>query len=172
MLVVSSSVGMVDGVHGNTTSLGPLVALDSELVLGARRLKEGLVGTGTTGNNTDHTTGGRVDDLLGARGKLDAGLAGVMVVTNDGNVVAGSTAERTTVTSLLLNVGNNGTLGHGPEREDVADGQRGLLSGVDELAGVHALIGNETIPPINIPSSISCDLKIRSTYVSVRSLKR
>jgi hypothetical protein len=31
MLVVTTSVGMVDGVHGNTTSLGPAVALGSEL---------------------------------------------------------------------------------------------------------------------------------------------
>lgn len=29
---------MVDGIHGNTTSLGPRVAFDSELVLGTRRL--------------------------------------------------------------------------------------------------------------------------------------
>lgn len=31
MLVVTTSVGMVDGVHSNTTSLGPRVALGSEL---------------------------------------------------------------------------------------------------------------------------------------------
>lgn len=31
MLVVTTTVGMIDGVHGNTTSLGPAVALDSEL---------------------------------------------------------------------------------------------------------------------------------------------
>lgn len=29
---------VIHGVHGNTTSLGPRVALDSELVLGARSL--------------------------------------------------------------------------------------------------------------------------------------
>jgi len=31
MLVVTTSVGMVDGVHGYTTSLGPAVALGGEL---------------------------------------------------------------------------------------------------------------------------------------------
>jgi hypothetical protein len=31
MLVVTTTVGMVDGVHGNTTSTGPAVALGSEL---------------------------------------------------------------------------------------------------------------------------------------------
>lgn len=34
---------MVDGVHGNTTGLGPAVALDSELVLGARSLCRNLL---------------------------------------------------------------------------------------------------------------------------------
>ena len=33
-----TSVWMVDWVHGNTTSLWPRVALDSELVLSAGRL--------------------------------------------------------------------------------------------------------------------------------------
>lgn len=31
---------MVDEIHGNTTSLGPRVAFDRELVLGTRRLCE------------------------------------------------------------------------------------------------------------------------------------
>jgi hypothetical protein len=57
-------------------------------------------------------------------------------VADDGNVVAGGTAERTTVTGLVLDVGENGSLGHGVEGQDVADGERGVLSGVDELCGV------------------------------------
>ena len=134
---------MVDGVHGNTTSLGPRVALDGELVLSTRCLQERFVGTTATGDDSDHTTGGALDDLLGARWELDTGLALVGVVANDGHVVAGGSSERTTVALLLLDVGDNGTLRAGAERKDVADGQRGVLSGVDELAGVHALVGDE-----------------------------
>lgn len=134
---------MIDGVHGNTTSLGPAVALDSELVLCARSLQERFVCTATTGDDADHATGTAGDDLLGARRELDAGLALVVVVSDDGDVVAGGTAERTTVTNLLLDVGDDGTLGDGRQREDVADGESGVLAGVDELAGVHALVGDE-----------------------------
>lgn len=134
---------MVDGVHGNTTSLGPSVALDSELVLGTRSLEEGLVGSATTGNDTDHAASAGADDLLGAGGELDAGLALIGVVADNGDVVAGGAAERTTVTDLLLDVGDDGTLGDGSEGEDVADGKSGVLAGVDELAGVHAFVGNE-----------------------------
>ena len=134
---------MIDGVHGNTTGLGPRVALDSELVLGTRSLEQGLVGTATTGHDTNHTTGRVLDDLLGTGRQLDTGLAVVGVVADDGHVVAGGTAQSTTVTGLLLDVGDNGTLGHGGEGQDVADGQSGVLTGVDELAGVHALVGDE-----------------------------
>jgi len=143
MLVVTTTVGMVDGVHGNTTGLGPAVALDSELVLGTRSLQEGLVGSATTSNNTDHSSGLGVDNLLGTRGELDAGLALIGVVADNGDVVAGGAAESTTVANLLLDVRDDGTLRHLTEGKDVADGQGSLLSGVDELAGVHALVGDE-----------------------------
>lgn len=152
MLVVTTTVRVIDGVHGNTTSTGPAVALGSELyelalepyakyrepylVLGARGLEEGLVGTSTTGDDTNHTTAGRRKDLLSAGGELDTGLALVGVVADDGNVVTGGTAERTTVTGLVLDVGEDGTLRDGVEGQDVADGESGVLSGVDELLWV------------------------------------
>lgn len=110
---------------------------------GPKRTQEGLVGTATTGNNADHATGLGVDDLLGAGGKLDASLALIGVVADNGDVVAGSAAESATVTDLGLDVGDDGTLRHGAEGKDVADGKGGLLAGVDELAGVHALVGDE-----------------------------
>jgi hypothetical protein len=152
MLVVTTTVRMVDGVHSNTTSLGPRVALGSELfhvsydpqpktyptylVLGARGLEERLVCSSTPGDDTDHTTAGAGEDLLGARRELDTGLALVGVVADDGHVVARGAAERTTVTGLVFDVGEDGTLGDGAEREDVADSESGVLSGVDELCRV------------------------------------
>jgi hypothetical protein len=81
-------------------------------------------------------------------------------VADDGHVVARGTAERTTVTGLVFDVGKDGTFRYGVEREDVADGESGVLASVDELcmsallspamlhiptnlASVHALVGNE-----------------------------
>jgi hypothetical protein len=104
---------------------------------------ERLVGSATTSDDTDHSSGTRVDDLLGTGGELDAGLALIRVVADNGDVVAGGTAESATVTNLLLDVGDDGTFGHLTEGKDVADGQGSLLSGVDELASVHALVGDE-----------------------------
>jgi len=168
MLVVTTTVGMVDGVHGNTTSTGPAVALGSELVLSTRRLQEGLVGTSTTGDDTNHTTASAGEDLLGAGGELDTGLALIGVVADDGNVVTGGTAERTTVTVLVLDVGQDGTLRDGVEGQDVADGESGVLSGVDELASVHALVGNEGLSVVLEPVRVAeSDLSQRSAATAV-----
>lgn len=64
-------------------------------------------------------------------------------MSNNGNVVSGSASKSTTVTDLLLDVGDDGTLRDLADWEDVSDGQSSVLASVDELAGVHALVGNE-----------------------------
>lgn len=102
-------------------------------MLSPRGLHERLVCAATSGDDTNHTTARAGKDLLGTRRELDTGLALVRVVADDGDVVTGGTAERTTVTGLVLDVGEDGTLRDGVERENVADGKSGVLSGVDEL---------------------------------------
>jgi hypothetical protein len=154
---------MVDWVHRNTTSLWPRVALDSELMLSTRRLcKYGqrmrfhssswaihthkrLVGSSTSSNDTDHSTDAARDNLLGAGWELDTGLALIWVVPNDGDIVSGSTSKGTTVANLLLDVGDNGTFRDLADWENVSDGQSSVLPSVDELAGVHALVGDESL---------------------------
>lgn len=102
-------------------------------MLSPRGLHERLVCAAATCDDTDHTTARAGEDLLGARWELDTGLALIGVVADDGDVVAGGTTKRTTVTRLVLDVGKDGTLGDGVEGEDVADGESSVLSGVDEL---------------------------------------
>jgi len=75
MLMVTSSVRMVDGIHCNTTSLGPAVPLNLVLVHSTRSLKERFVGSSTTSDNTNHATGSRGNDLLCTRGEPDTGLS-------------------------------------------------------------------------------------------------
>lgn len=129
-------------------------------MLSSRGLEEGLVCTATTCDDTDHTTARAGENLLSAGGELDTSLALIGVVADNGHVVARGTTERTTVTRLILDVGEDGTLRDGVERKNIADSESGVLSGVDELptvslcssisfwfhtdlASVHALVGNE-----------------------------
>ena len=109
-------------------------------MLSPRSLHERLVCAATSGNNTDHTTARAGENLLGTRWELDTSLALIRVVADDGNVVTRGTAERTTVTGLVLDVGENGTFGDGVEGKDVADGESGVLSGVDELRNVSCVV--------------------------------
>ena len=89
-------------------------------------------------------------------------------MANDGNVVAGGTAESTTVAGLLFDVGDDGTLRNGGEREDVADGQGSVLSGVDELASVHALVGDEGLGDgLELVGVTELDLSEGSTTTSI-----
>ena len=56
MLVVTTTVGMVDGVHRHTTSTRPAVALSLELVERTAGLEQRLVDTATAGDDADRRT--------------------------------------------------------------------------------------------------------------------
>lgn len=157
MLVVTTTMGMVDGVHSHTSSLGPRVSLDLVLVEGSASLKQGLIDSSTTGNNTNDTSSGRGDNLLGSGRKLDSGLALIGVVADDNDVVTGSSANGTSVTGVLLNVGENGTLGHRAKGQNVSDVQGSLLTGVDELAGVDTLVSDEGLDSLLVLVGVSED---------------
>jgi hypothetical protein len=60
-------------------------------------------------------------------------------VANDGGVTSGGTGKSTAITNGLLNVADNGTLGHRTQRKNVSDVQGSLLTAVDELTGVGTL---------------------------------
>lgn len=123
MLMVTTTVGVINRVHGNTTSLGPAVSLESVLVEGATSLEQGFIDTTTAGNDTNRSTALVVENLLGTRGKLNTGLAVFGVMANNGGIVTRSTGKGTTITNLFLNVADNGTFGHGANVHDVADGE-------------------------------------------------
>lgn len=143
MLVVSSSVRMVHGVHSNTTSTGPVVPLGLELVECTASLEQRLVDPSTTSNDTNGSTSRTADSLLGTRGETDAGLVLIRRVSDDGGIVARGTGKGTTVADLLLDVADDGTFGALGDREDVADGESGFLTAVNEGTGVETLGSDE-----------------------------
>ena len=145
MLMVTTTVGMLYGILGNTTNLRPAVTLDGILMVGTAGLEEGLVGTATSGDDTDLGTDVGGDSLLATRGEAKAGGALLIVVRNDNSETAGATGEGTTVTDAGLDVADDGTLGDGPEGQDIADIESCLLTAVNELSGVHALGGDEEL---------------------------
>merc|ERR1719263_2137434 len=110
--MVSTTVGMVDRIHADTTAGRPAVALGLELVVRTASLEERLVETATTSDDADHAT------RLGAHGLADTGwqlerrLPAFVLMGDDSGVVTRRTSERATVTSLVLDVADGGALGH------------------------------------------------------------
>lgn len=139
MLVVSSSVGMLDRVHGHTTHTGPGIALNLVFVVGGTGLEKRLVGTSTSGNDTNLGTHIRGNSLLSTRRKTETGGSFVVVVGHNDSKGTGSTGKGATITNLGLDVADNGTFGYRTEGKNVADRKAGLLSAVNELSRVHTL---------------------------------
>lgn len=145
VLMVTTTVGMLHGVHRHTSHLRPAVTLDLVLVVRTAGLQDRLVNTATAGNDADHGAVRRRHHLLGAGRQLDARLLCVRVVRDDGGVVAGRAGQTAAVAGLLLQVAHDGSLRHGAQRHHVADLQVSLAAAVQELAGVHALGGDEQL---------------------------
>jgi len=85
VLMVTTTMGMFDGVHRNTSHAGEVVLLCVRLVVSFVRLEEGLVGTLSASTDAHHSTAGALDRLTLSRGQTNTGLSAVFGVTdNDG----------------------------------------------------------------------------------------
>lgn len=71
MLMVTSSVRMLNGVHAHTSDHGPSVPLCLVLEVGATGLQDGLVDPSASSNDPDHCPVGGWDNFLGSGWKLD-----------------------------------------------------------------------------------------------------
>jgi hypothetical protein len=125
VLMVTTTVRMFDGVHGNTSNSGPVSLLGVRSVVSAVGSKEGLVSSLATGDDADHSSAAAHNGLTDTGWKSNASLSSVLGVTDDNGGGAGGTSEATAVTKLSLNVGDNGTLGHLVDGNNVADSEGG-----------------------------------------------
>jgi len=157
MLMVTTTVRMLDWVHGDTSNSWPVLSLSLHLVPNSVGLEEWLVSSLTTGGNTDHSSAGSDNSLSGSGWESDSGLLEVIGVTNDDSRGTGGSGERSSVSLLTLTVGYDGTLWHGADWENVSNGKGGFLTSVDKLTGVHSLDGNEILNSLLVSVCISED---------------
>merc|ERR1711931_278282 len=143
--MVTTTVRMLDRVHGHTTNLRPGVPLSLVLEVGSAGLQQRLVDSSSTGDDADHRAVAGRNRLLRSRRQFHFRLVVIRVVGDDGGVVAGSSGQFAAISQLLLQLANDGSLGHGADGHHVADGQRRLLAAIDELTRVHALHRDERL---------------------------
>lgn len=108
-------------------------------------LEQRLVDPSSSSNDTNGGTGGSRYSLLRTTGQANAGLVVIGRVTNDGGVVSGCAGKSTTVTDLLLNIADDGTLGALAYRDDVSDGEGSLLTAVNEGTSVKTLSSDKSL---------------------------
>ena len=159
--MVTTSVGMLNGVHGNTSNLGPAVTLNLVLVVLVTGLQDGLVNSSTASNHTNHGSASAVQGLSGTRGKSDSGLLAILGVSNDDSTATRGLGQCTAIANLGLKVADDGTLGNLVDGQDISDGELGGLSAVDELTTVHTLssdkVGLDQLVSIRISEDDSGD---------------
>lgn len=104
VLLVTTTVWMVDWVHGDTSDSWPSVSLGLVLPEGVSSLQEWLVGSLSTGNNTNHSSALTLDGLSDTGWELQSGLVTIIGVTDDDGGGTGGTGEGATVTVFGLNI--------------------------------------------------------------------
>lgn len=100
MLMVTTTMGMLDGVHGDTSHSGPVVPLGLHLVPHVTGLQDWLVGSSTTGNEANHGSALRGDGLPGSGWESDSGLSSVLGVSDDDAGGSGGSCEGASISGL------------------------------------------------------------------------
>jgi len=140
--MVTTTVGMLDGVHSHTSDLWPAVPLDPIFVISPAGLQHWLVAPTASGNATDNAPVFRGVKFFDAGWELDSGSASVWVVGHDGAVASGSFGDFASVSGFFFHGADDGTFGAAADGEDVADGELGFFTAVDELAGMDTFWAN------------------------------
>lgn len=77
MLVVTTTVRMVYGVHSHTSNSGESFSLSLVFVVESPGLHDGLLVSATSGDDADSGSAAAVDGLSGSGGESDSGLGSV-----------------------------------------------------------------------------------------------
>jgi len=88
MLVVTTSVGMVDGIHSDTSDSWESLSESLELVEKFTSLHDGLFVSSSSRNNTDGGSAETGNGLSGTGWESDSGSAAIICVTDDGGIGA------------------------------------------------------------------------------------
>jgi len=104
VLVVTTTMRVIDGVHRNTSHSGPLLLLCAVLEVRVVGLQDGLVGSLAASDDADHASAGALNGSSHTRWQPDASLLSVFGVTNDDGRAARCASEGSAVALLALKV--------------------------------------------------------------------
>lgn len=143
VLLVTTTEGMVNGVHGDSSNSRPSLSESLHLVINSTSLKDGLIDSFTGGDQTNHSSSVTSEGLSGTGGELDSGLAQIIGVTDDGGGSTGASGQFTLITRGGFNVTDGSTFRDLVDGKDVTGGEGSFISAVNVLTGVHAFSSQE-----------------------------
>jgi len=155
VLMVTTTVWMVNRIHSNTTSTRPVVSLCLVLMVCTSSLQEGLINSPPTGNDANSGTSIAANGLFRSRGKTDSRLVIVSGVPDDGGIVARGASQGAAVTNFLLDVADDGTFWKSRDGEDVSDIESGFLAAIDKGASVKPFGSDEGFSTEFVPVGIA-----------------
>ena len=123
VLMVTSTMWMLNWVHCYTSNSWPVVSLCLSLVPGGVGLKEWLIGSLSTSANSNHSSAGALNSLAEARGEANTGASSVLRVADHNTGGSRGASDGSAVSELSLNVGDDGAFGHGVDGEHVANSE-------------------------------------------------
>lgn len=139
MLVVTSSVGVVDWVHSDSCDNGEICSLGLVSPELSSSLKNWLFVSSTCSDDSDHGSGLSVNGFSHSRGEFDSGLKSILAVGNNGYESSGSSGELSVVSFSELDVGDQSTFRDLTDWQNVSDLQRGCFSAENCLTSEHSL---------------------------------
>ena len=78
--MITTTMGMLNGVHSNTSHLGPVLSLVLEFEFRGTSLKEWLVSSSAASDHTDHGSAATSNSLSLSRGETDSGFGTIITV--------------------------------------------------------------------------------------------
>ncbi len=145
MLVVTTSVWMIDWVHSHTSHSWESLAQSLELVEKCTSLHDGLFVSASACNYTNCGSAKTWNGLSGTGWESDSGSASVIRVSNNGGISSWASGISSFITNSRLNIANGGTFRDSVDWKDVSSWYSRLSAGEDVLSAVSSFSGKEVL---------------------------
>ena len=119
VLVVTTSVRMVDGVHSNTSNLWESLSESLELVEKNTSFHDWFFVSSSTGNDTDGSSAEAWNGFSGTWGKSDSGFSSIIRVSDNGGISSWTSWISSFISNGRFDVANGGTFWNSVDWENV-----------------------------------------------------
>jgi len=155
MLMITTTMRMLNWVHCNTSNSWPVISLSFCLVPGVGSLEEWLICSLSTSADSNHGSAGALNGLSGSGWESDSGLPAVIGVTNDNSWSAWGSGERSSVSEFTFTVWDDGTLWHLIDWKNISNWEGCFGASIDELTCVHSFDSDEILNSLLVSVCIS-----------------